>query len=147
MSIISRLLSGRDAKPKNAKTRATNPYRISRPVAGFVCFEPALQSLMETDKSSLGPLVSEVHASSGGIVPCNVLFLYCKVDRDGSLPGSNMRIRDLGELVWQLLLQKTMATTTCMHCSRKTIGQRILCLLSIGVARLSRCSFTNCLRP
>jgi hypothetical protein len=95
MSIISRLLSGRDAKPKNAKTTATNPYRISRPVAGFVCFEPALQSLMETDKSSLGPLFSEVHSSSEGIVPCHVLFLYCKVDRDGSLPGLNMRIRDL----------------------------------------------------
>jgi len=94
VGIISRLLGGRDAKPKIAKTTATNPYRISAPVAGFVCLEPELQSLMQIDKSTLESLFSEVRSSSEGIVPCHVLFLYCKVDRDGSLLGSNMRIRD-----------------------------------------------------
>jgi hypothetical protein len=94
VSIISRLLGGRDTKPKIAKTTATNPYRISGPVAGFVCLEPELQSLAETDKSTLGPLFSQVRSSSGVVVLCHVLFLYCKVNRDGSLPGSNMRIRD-----------------------------------------------------
>jgi hypothetical protein len=49
---------------------------------------------METDKSILGPVFSEVQSSSEGIVPCHVLFLYCKVDKDGSLPGSKMRVRD-----------------------------------------------------
>jgi hypothetical protein len=63
-------------------------------VAGFVCLEPELHPLVETDKATLGPLFFEVRSSSGGNVPCDLLFLYCKVDKDGSLPGSNMRIRD-----------------------------------------------------
>jgi hypothetical protein len=55
VNIISRLLGGSDTNPKFIKTTATNPYRVSRPVAGFVCLGPELQSLMETDKSTLGP--------------------------------------------------------------------------------------------
>ena len=94
MNIISRLLGGSDTNPKFTKTTATNPYRVPRPVAGFVCLGPELQSLMETDKSTLGPVFSGVRSSSEGIVPCHVLFLYCKVDKDGSLPGSKMRVRD-----------------------------------------------------
>jgi hypothetical protein len=94
MSIISRWFGGRGNAPNIVKPTASNPYRISQPVVGFVCLEPALQSLMETDKSSLGPLFWKVHSSLEEKVPCHVLFLYCKVDRDGSLSGSNMRIRD-----------------------------------------------------
>lgn len=95
MTIVSRLFGRRDDKPKVAKTNTiTNPLRIFHPVAGFICVEPELQSLMEADKSTLGPLFSQVRSSPEGIVPCHVLFLYCKVDRDGSLPGSKLRIRD-----------------------------------------------------
>ena len=134
---------------KIAKPTASNPYRISRPVAGFVCLEPELHPLMETDKSTLGPLFFEVRSSSGGNVPCDVLFLYCKVDKDGSLPGSNMRIRDFvkasGSRV--AIVASENDHKHYMHALQpKTIGQRILCLLLIGVARFSPCSFRNCLR-
>src|SRR5262249_27071899 len=93
MNLISRVFSRRQDGPK-VKTTVTNPLRIAQPVAGFVCVEPQFQALMEADKSILGPFFSQVRSSSEDVVACDVLFLYCKVDRDGSLPGLKMRIRD-----------------------------------------------------
>jgi len=92
MNMLSRVFGRREDRPKT--NTVTNPLRIARPVAGFVCLEPEFQALMEADKASLSPFFSQVRSSSDGIVTCDVLFLYCKVDRDGSLPASTMRIRD-----------------------------------------------------
>ena len=97
MSIISKLFGDSDAKRKfiNAKITAGNPYRLKNAVAGFVCLEPQLESLMEVDKLNLRSLFPSVRSSTQEIVACHVLFLYCKIDKDGSLTGSKMRVRDL----------------------------------------------------
>jgi hypothetical protein len=92
MSVISKLFGDRDAN--HPKSTARNPYQLQNAVAGFVCLEPQFESLMEADRLTLGPLFPSVRSSSQEILACHVLFLYCKIDKDGSLAGSKMRVRD-----------------------------------------------------
>jgi hypothetical protein len=96
VSIIAKLFGDRDSKQKSIhhKSTARDPYRLQNAVAGFVCLEPQLESLMEVDKSKLGPLFPSVCSSSQEIIACHILFLYCKIDKDGSLNGCKMRVRD-----------------------------------------------------
>src|ERR1700739_1719708 len=106
---------------------------------------------METDKSTLGTFFSEVRSSSEGIVPCHVLFLYCKVDKDGSLPGSKMRVRDYvrasGACV--AIVASENDGSHYMHAlqPKNDWPARTLCLSSIGAVRPLPCSFKNCLKP
>ena len=93
MNILSKLF-GRGDKPRTVRTTASAPFRIAKPVAGFLCLAPDLEPLMEADKAALGGLFHEAHASATEIIPCHVLFLYCKVNPDGGLSGVAMRVRD-----------------------------------------------------
>lgn len=76
------------------RTTARMPLRIRNPVVGFVCVTPEHQALMEADKAAIGSLFSDCRSSTSAIVSCNVLFLYCKIDESGGLPGLQMRVRD-----------------------------------------------------
>lgn len=93
MNILSKLF-GRGDKPKSIGTTASAPWRIANPVAGFLCLAPDLEPLMEADKAALVGLFHEAHSSTTEIIPCHVLFLYCKVNPDGGLSGVAMRARD-----------------------------------------------------
>jgi hypothetical protein len=95
VSILAKLFREPDTKPKVIKATATNPYRLRNAVAGFICLDPEFGPLMETDKLTLGPLFPLVRSSSEAIVQCDVLFLYCKIDKDGSVARLKMRVRDL----------------------------------------------------
>ena len=94
MDFLSRLFGRGKPDRKTVTTTAANPYRIPKPVVGFVCVTPEFEALMEADKAALGPLFFEARSSTEMIVPCHVLFLYCRIDGSGALPGVQMRIRD-----------------------------------------------------
>lgn len=49
---------------------------------------------MEEDKAALGHFFFEARSSTVEIAPCDVLFLYCKVEAGGHISGQRMRIRD-----------------------------------------------------
>lgn len=93
VNILSKLF-GRSDKPKTIKTTASAPLRIANPVAGFICLAPDQEPLMDADKAALESLFHEAHSSTAEIIPCHVLFLYCKLGPDGRLPGLAMRLRD-----------------------------------------------------
>ena len=94
MSVLSKVFGRRRQQPPVVRTTANSPYRIPKPVVGFVCVAPEHQALMDADKAAIGPIFAECRSSTGEVVPCHILFLYCNVDKTGSLPGLSMRIRD-----------------------------------------------------
>lgn len=82
-------------QPETFTVSFENPLRIPEPYISFVCLDSASVELMEQDKAALGPLFPVCRSSTTAIVPGHVLFLYCTVQPDGSLPGLKMRIRDI----------------------------------------------------
>jgi hypothetical protein len=51
--------------------------------------------LLGIDKEALGHLFSSVVESNNAPPICNVLFLYCHVEPDGSVRGSDLGLRDI----------------------------------------------------
>lgn len=97
MNILSKLLGRRTERVQSIKTTVDAPFRIPNPIIGFVCVTPSQAPLMEADRAALGPLFHECRSSTTEITRCHVLFLYCHVQKDGSLPNIRMRVRDFIE--------------------------------------------------
>jgi hypothetical protein len=79
---------------KARKTTANNPFRIAQPTIGFLNLNGDLP-LAETDKAHLESLFHDSYLSNNTIPKCHVLFIYCKIDSNGSIVGSQLRIRDI----------------------------------------------------
>lgn len=52
-------------------------------------------SILEADRKAIGQLFSSVIESADVPPACNVLFLYCQIEPDGSIRGSNRRLREI----------------------------------------------------
>jgi len=95
MSILSKLLGRRTEKVQRVKTTFDAPFRIPTPIIGFACVTPSQVPLMEADRAALGSLFYECRSSTTAIPRCHVLFLYCHVEPDGSLPNVKTSLPDL----------------------------------------------------
>ena len=97
MSFLSKLLGQRQQKERVTKITVDAPFRIANPIIGFVCVTPSQVPLMEADRATLGPLFHECCSSTTAITRCHVLFLYCHLQPDGSLPNVKESVRDFIE--------------------------------------------------
>ena len=102
MSFLSRIFSrGRSGL---VKTTADRPFQINRPSIGFLNLQgEAGSALVESDKSVLSSLFSTAAVSVTVPPRCEVLFLYCSLDEEGKILGSQATIRQLVECAGALV--------------------------------------------
>ena len=69
---------------------------IDNPVVGFHdASNGEFSALLSEDKTGIAPLFAQCIESNTGAPRCNVLFLYCQIEEDGKLRGSNFGLREL----------------------------------------------------
>jgi hypothetical protein len=96
MSFLSRIFSG--SKAGSVRTTVASPFQISRPAIGFLNLQgEAASALVESDKSVLCSLFAAVTESADVPPKCEVLFLYCSLDRQGRIIGSQFTVRQVIE--------------------------------------------------
>jgi hypothetical protein len=94
MPFFSKLL-GKQKTSKPSVT-ASGAYQIARPVIGFInLLGESGEKLIGLDKFALGTMFDDSLVSNTEKLNCNVLFLYCKILEDGSILGTDARLRDL----------------------------------------------------
>jgi hypothetical protein len=93
---ISRLLASVHAT-RNAANKLTI---IRNPSIGFICLDSVDNESMAQDAQIIGPLFKKHSIGPNYPVPCHVLFLYGKVENNGSIrtPSGDKHIRDLAKI-------------------------------------------------
>ncbi|HEV2841027.1 MAG TPA: hypothetical protein VGW39_06875 [Chthoniobacterales bacterium] len=70
--------------------------KISAPTIGFLDLTDGEASTeLGADRAALNPLFSSSEDSSAEPPRCNVLFLYCRLQADGSIRGSSRSVREI----------------------------------------------------
>ena len=93
MNFLSRLFS-RGGKSSFQRTTADRPLRIADPAIGFLNHGGAAGALLsQADQCVLSPLFKVLRTSEDIPPRCDVLFLYCTIDLEGST--STPAIREL----------------------------------------------------
>jgi hypothetical protein len=94
MGLLARLLAGRKAQTR--QTTIDNPLRIPNPRLGFLNLQDETGAeKLSTDRRVLLSLFSESEISNAAPPKCDVLFIYCTLDNDGRIAGSETKVRDL----------------------------------------------------
>lgn len=94
MKFLSNLFGRKEARALTST--AGSPFCINNPAIGFLNFQGSRGTqLLEADRRTLSPLFKSSHVSSDVAQKCQVLFIYCTVDANGSIEGSSSRIRTL----------------------------------------------------
>lgn len=103
MSIFSKLFGRKqpnveptDGASDYVVTTADQPFRIDAPRIGFLNLmgEPGA-ALMDADCKVLAPLFKSSEVSSSSAPACNVLLIYCELEENGSISGSDASVRAL----------------------------------------------------
>src|SRR5690349_23240461 len=76
--------------------RSRRVPRIQSPTLGiFDLSADSVAAELNADKTALGPLFSSVIESTSEPPICNVLFLYCHIEANGSIRGYRQGLRDI----------------------------------------------------
>jgi hypothetical protein len=74
---------------------ATDPLQIKNPIIGFLNLQGEQGAgLLQTDRQILSPLFKSSYVNSEIIPPCHVLFIYCTLDAEGKMIGSETPLRE-----------------------------------------------------
>jgi hypothetical protein len=85
MRFLSRLFA-RDHQSSVQRTTADRPLRIANPAVGFLNHAGAVGALLsQADQRVLSPLFKEVRTSEDLPPRCDVLFLYCTINVQGTI--------------------------------------------------------------
>jgi hypothetical protein len=83
------------AEDERAANAANHPYVIDKPTMGiWNLIGDAAADIAARDRADLGSLFSDVRVGTGTAPDCDVLFLYCAVDKSGRISGQPFSIHD-----------------------------------------------------
>jgi hypothetical protein len=78
------------------RARRISAATITRPVLGILDLDPErFGALASEDRAALGPQFSSVVESDGEPPKCDVLLVYCEIDRQGRIVGSSRSLRGI----------------------------------------------------
>jgi hypothetical protein len=98
MNWLLRVFGGRATESKTFTTRrdGIDMLVVRRPSIGFLnLIGEAAEPIVAEDKQVLEPLFTSCHASSSESPVCDVLMIYCDIERDGRIRGTSDGLRDI----------------------------------------------------
>jgi hypothetical protein len=97
MSFFKKFLSkGEPQKVVNRHTTFDHPFVIFSPKLGILnLIGESANPLVNEDKNGLSPLFPSLIEAKNSTPVCDVLLLYCLIDANGNLIGSNKSLREL----------------------------------------------------